>query len=398
MEFGTSNAVALRAVAEVTFGTTPASPALDAIRFTSESLNFSSNFTTSQEIRSDRMTPDTIQTEASAAGDINGELSYGTYDSLMEAGLFSTWATTGTTVAAATDIAIVKTAGPPNTYKLTASVTDFTAQAWVVGQMVKVTGFTTAGTFWAQIVEITDASNLVIYPLTDVASEVAGDSVTITPLNYLRNGTTKKSFTIQKAFTDLTTPEFWNFTGCRIGGIEFDLATNAILNTKFSVMALSAAMTTAQFGSATINAANTNDVMNAVDNVAAIAFDGDPGATAYYFSKLTIKLDNKLRGQSAIGTLGYVGVEPGRLSSTGSIELYFQDSTHYDKFKAATAFALSFMVEDAAGNSYIFTLPRCKFTKMEIVAGGLDQDIMAKADFEALVNSAGTYQVQISRS
>lgn len=396
-DFGTSNRVALRRVAETTWGTTPATPTLIPIRFTSESLNYNADFVTSEEIRSDRMTPDTVQVASKAAGDIMGEWSYGSYDDLIEAALFSSWAATGSAVSAATDIAITKTAGTPNTYVLGSTTTDFTAQSWVVGQFIKVAGFAVAGTFWAEIASIDSASQVTIYPLTDVASEAAGASVTITPANYVRNGITASSFTIQKAFTDLAVPEYWQFTGARISTWDLELATGSILKTTFGVMAKDAQMTSTQVSGATVSTASTTSVLNAVDNIASIVFDGDPGGSTYYFNNLSIKLDNSLRGQEAVGTLGLIGVVGGRVKLTGSVELYFADSTLFDKFRAATTFSLSFLAQDAAGNSYVVTIPRAKYTKMEIVAGGTDQDIFAKADFEGIINSAGTYQYQISR-
>lgn len=394
-DFGTSNRVALRQVAESTWGTTPATPSLDAVRFTSEGLNYNADFITSEEIRADRMTPDTIQVSSQAGGDINGEWSYATYDAFIAAAMYGTWASTGTPQTAAT-LAIVKVGGTPNTWSITDSGSALDGNSWVVGQFVKVAGFATAGTFFAEILTIT-AGEVTIAPLTDVASEAAGDSVTVTPMDFVRNGVTKSSFTIQKAFTDLATPELWNFTGSRISTWNLELATGSILTTAFGVLAKDAEMTETQFAGATVNSANTNTVLNAVDNVAAIVFDGDPGGSTYYFNSLSVNLDNALRGQEAVGTLGLIGVEAGRLSLTGSIELYFENSALFDKFRAATAFNLSFLAQDAAGNSYIVTIPRAKYTSMEIVAGGNDQDIFASAQFEGIINAAGTYQYQISR-
>lgn len=394
--FGTSNRVALRQVAESTWGITPATPTLAAIRFTSESLNYNADFITSEEIRSDRMTPDTIQVSSQAGGDINGEWSYASYDEFIASALYSTWVTTGSALGPVTDVAIVKTGGTPNTWTLTQVAAALASQSWVVGQFVKVEGFSTAGTFYAEITSIA-AGTLGIAPLTDVASEAAGDSVTITPMNFVRNGTTKSSFTIQKAFTDLSTPELWNFTGARISTWNLELGTGAILNTTFGILAKDANMTETQFSGASIGTANTNTVLNAVDNIAAIVFDGDPGGSTYYFNSLSINLDNALRGQEAVGTLGLIGVEAGRLSLTGNVELYFENSSLFDKFRAATAFSLSFLAQDTAGNAYIVTIPRAKYTSMEIVAGGNDQDIFASAQFEGIINAAGTYQYQISR-
>ena len=172
-DFGTSNRVALRQVAEVTWGTIPATPTFEAIRFTSESLNYNADFITSEEIRSDRMTPDTIQVSSQAGGDINGEWSYATYDEFIAAAMYGAWATTATEETAQTDISITKTPGTPNTWTLdSAALADFSDNSFVVGQFIKVGGFTTAGTFYAEVTSIA-ALSLGINPLTDVASEIA---------------------------------------------------------------------------------------------------------------------------------------------------------------------------------------------------------------------------------
>jgi len=397
MSFATANRVALKYIAEVTENVTPTSPNLQSQRFTSESLNNNSDFVTSQEIRADRMTPDTVQTSLSAGGDISGELSYSTYDDFIEGAMFSDWVTTGSAVGPAVDIAVTKTSGTPNTWVLVNSAaTDWTTMSLAVGQFVEVAGFAVAGTFYAEIVSV-DATTLAIKPLTDVASEAEGDAVTVTPLNYIRNGTTNKSFTIQKSFEDLNTVEYWNFTGTKIGSWSLDFSTGAILNTVFSLLARDGVMTETQFAGSSITGATTTGVMNAVNDVTAVTFDGDPGAASFSFNSLSLAMNNALRGQEAIGTLGFIGVVPGRIQITGDIELYFENSTLFDNFRAATAFQLTLMVQDSEGNAYIIVLPRCKYTSMEIVAGGLDTDIFASASLEALINVAGTYQIQVSR-
>jgi len=397
MVFAISNQVSIKYVEEVTLGTTPGTPTLQEVRFTEEDMNFNVDFITSDEIRADRMVPDTVQVAASADGSISGELSYASYDDWLEGALFSDWVTTATAEGAQTDISITKTGGTPNTWTIdSAALADFTDNGFLVGMYIKVTGFSVAGTFWAKITSIATLS-LGIEPTTDIATEAAGDSVTVTPLEHLRNGVTRHSYTIQKGFTDLTAPEYLNFTGCVVDTLSFTIEAGSILTAEFGFIGTGAAMTETQFAGSSTNAANTNDVMNAVGNVAAIVFDGDPGANTLYFQSLEIELDNAVRGQEAVGTLGFVGVVPGRMSITGSIELYFEDSTLYDQFVAATAFTLDFMVADAAGNRYIVTIPRAKYTSMEIVAGGLDEDVFVSAEFEGIIDSTATYQFQLSR-
>ena len=234
--FATSNRTDVRYVSETVFGTTPATPALAAVRYTGESLNFNIKNTKSAEIRSDRMTTDLVQVQADASGDINFELSYTSFDDFIEAALCGTW-TTGV----------------------------------------------------------------------------------------LKNGTTLRSFTIQKHFQDATTPFYMNYTGCRVGGMDMDFQTGQILTGKFSFMGLGAAATTTQFTGATTPAATTTDVMNAVSNLVEIDDNGIPSTS--FFNKLTLSLNNNLRAQRAIGHLPNVGIALGTLDVTGSIELYLEDKT-----------------------------------------------------------------------
>jgi hypothetical protein len=93
MTIGTSNRTAIRYIAEVTPGTTPATPALKELRFTGESLGKNITNVKSNEIRSDRNISGLIPTDVEIGGDINGEMSYGTYDDFIEAALATTWAT-----------------------------------------------------------------------------------------------------------------------------------------------------------------------------------------------------------------------------------------------------------------------------------------------------------------
>lgn len=86
-----SNLARILIIPESSFGVTPTTGDSQELRFTGESLKFGITTETSQEIRSDRQIADLIQTGAESSGDVNFELSYGTYDDLLEAALGGTW-------------------------------------------------------------------------------------------------------------------------------------------------------------------------------------------------------------------------------------------------------------------------------------------------------------------
>lgn len=307
MSNATSNRTAVRYVAESAFGTTPASPALKTFRYTGESLNYGIRNIKSQEIRADRRTIDLVQVQSETTGDLNFELSYGSFDDLIEAALGGTW-----------------------------------------------------------------------------TSDV------------LKDGTVLRSFTVQKHFQDATTPFFMNYTGVRIGGLDMNFQTGSILTGKFSAMGLAAASTTSQFASATTPAASTTEVLNAVSNLTAIEEDGVTSTN--FFNKLSLSLNNNLRGQRAIGHLPNIGIALGSIDLTGAIEIYLQDKSMIDRYLAGTYFSLQFTLADSVPNTYDVLLPKVKFETGQAVSGGLDQDVMLTGTVRAIYDTTEDCMIKITRT
>lgn len=88
-------------VLETVYGQTPANPAFKALRHTSTSLGLSRETLTSEELRDDRMIPDVRGGAQQIGGDIEFELSYGSFDDILEAVLCGTWGAAGAGGAAA---------------------------------------------------------------------------------------------------------------------------------------------------------------------------------------------------------------------------------------------------------------------------------------------------------
>ncbi|MCE6993054.1 phage tail tube protein [Dyadobacter sp. CY323] len=88
-----SSQTRLSYIAEVTYGVTPATPVFKNARMTGESLAPSIQYVSSNEIRADRNVSDMTRVGQEAGGDINFELSYGSFDDLLEGLMYSTWAT-----------------------------------------------------------------------------------------------------------------------------------------------------------------------------------------------------------------------------------------------------------------------------------------------------------------
>lgn len=85
-EAGTSTSWAAATLAGGAAGTP-----LQQIRYTGESINYNIENTQSEELRPDRVETDLVQTSASGGGDINIELSYGTFKDFLASVLCSHW-------------------------------------------------------------------------------------------------------------------------------------------------------------------------------------------------------------------------------------------------------------------------------------------------------------------
>lgn len=380
----TSSSV-LRYVKETTLGTTPAS-ALKVVRQTSNDLVRSQSYTTSQEIQSDRNIRDNILTDMEVTGSVPFELSFADFDDFFEAALFNTFSTA--VAISATDIAAASTGN-----KYTSTTTNFTTANIVVGQWLKIAGFTNAANNgFAKVTSLT-ATELVISNLT-LVNESATPTITMSGQR-LRNGTTLQSFSLENEFTDIT--QFINFKGMCVNSMNLSFEVGNILNGTFDFIGMTSARATTTIGTGAHIASSTNDVMNAVSDISNIRENGSLLSTSgIYVLSASLLLENGLRGQKALGNLGNVGIGTGRCNVTGELQVYFKDGALYDKFINDTASSVDLRVTDGT-NSYIFTIPKIKFTNGTVSVGGVDQDIVLPLAFQGIYDSTTACSIQIDK-
>lgn len=220
-------------------------------------------------------------------------------------------------------------------------------------------------------------------------------SAPVANLSSIKNGVVNNSYTIQKHFQDLDTPVFQNFRGCKVGSMNLSFSNGSILTGSFSVMGFDSTVGTSQVAGATIVAAPSTSVMNAVTNLVNIEEDGV--ASTMVIKDMTLELTNNLRPQDAIGTLGHIGIALGKCEVKGTLTAYFKDLVQYNKFINNTNFSLGFRCQDATGDYYEFTLPKCKFESATIVSGGSDQDIMIEGSYRAIYDSTALATIVCER-
>jgi hypothetical protein len=395
---GDANRSQLAYVAESTWGTTPGTATLQILRFTDESLAFNIDNIQSNEIRSDRQTTDLIQTGAECGGGISFELSYGAYDDLLIGALW-TAAWEGVAATATATITSGATAGnldftlnsTNNTIILGSSVT----HQILAGQWIELNGSAADDGYHFVTGVSTNTLTLLTTPgitTGEVLDET--DAATIKG-SRLRNGTTEKPYSIERYHADKT--QYFGFTGMVPNNLTINAAANSILTGSLDFLGKDATRAGTSIGS-TYTAASTADVMNAVSNVGQIMEGATLAAlTGVFIQELTFTLNNNVRGQDAIGTLGNADVGVGTAEVTGTLNTYFENGNLYDKYLAGTETGLSFKVEDSAGNAFIFTFPRVKFQSDTVNVGGLNSDVMENLTWQAIRHATYGYTIAIDR-
>jgi uncharacterized protein YceK len=395
MPTASSNRVALRYILEDTYGTVPAAGNPNDLRITGESLAFAIQTDSSKEIRSDRQVTDLVQVGASASGGVNFEMSYKEFDTLLQAAFMDTWDVYGTNgVGAPLALTIDSTAGT-----LTAGAAPTGVDLWTdiaVGQFILLRAPSDAAD--GAILRVASRTSTVITvaaatPIPGTGSRAAVAGCTIAT-SRLVNGATQRSFSIEKAMLDVG--QFFMYRGMNASKLSMTFQSGSIVTGNFDFMGKDSLRDSVTGLPGSPIASATYDIVNAVTGVGNILENGSP-LSGTFIKSLKLDLDNKLRGQDAIGILGMAGIAPGTLAVSGEMEVYLADGAMYDKFVNNTASSVIWTMKDAAGNGYAITLPKIKYSDAKVQAGGLDQDVMLSMPFTALMDATTSKTILLDR-
>ena len=279
-------------------------------------------------------------------------------------------------------------------YQSAANV-NWTQQGLVVGQWVRVSGFATAANNGYAEVTAIAATTLTVVGLTIVDEAAGALTITVSPCDFIKNGTTENSFYVERAHQDVT--QFFQFAGMVPNTMSMTASANSVMTGNYDFVGKAATLIQATAGTGSNTASATTSVMNAVSNVGQILING-VAVTSCLMQEVSFTVNNNVRGLSSIGELGFCDVGVGSAEITGTINAYFKDETFYDLYLASTAFTLSFKVADSAGNTYVVSFGNCKLESDALNSGGLNTDIVENMGFRAILDSTVTNcQIQISR-
>ena len=207
------------------------------------------------------------------------------------------------------------------------------------------------------------------------------------------NGTTQKSFQIQKKQSNGTNSVFELYAGMIVDEFNLDLKAKDKITCNLNFIGKDGTISNIETG--TTNAAPTEEIMDASNGFTLSSMLVSP-TPCLMSLKLAIK--NNLREQPCAGQVALKGVGAGRCLVTGSAEVYFENKSLMDLYLAGTGGGISFTIGSVTGKKYTFYMPSVKIMNAEHVSGGNDQDIMLSFDYQAIYNSTLGGEIQLTRA
>lgn len=212
--------------------------------------------------------------------------------------------------------------------------------------------------------------------------------------NVLKNGSVRRSFTVEETLELGATDSFSRFTGAVLGSANLSLTAREKAALTFDWLAQKETLATAIVAGATYAAPNTKGVMTASKSVAAFTVAGGTPRVR----SLTIAMANNLRERPEVGTVysGEFGI--GRCDVTGTIEAYFESNDLYQSVLDHGSGALSFTIGDVTAEKYTILLPKIRFGDGERRIGGNNDDVMVSIPFRAILDDTEACSIKITRA
>lgn len=385
MTQATGIAKQLRYKKESTWGAAPGASGAQLLRRMTSNLALVKDAYQSNEIRSDFQRADFRHGTRRVEGDLNGELSAGTYKDLFAAvcrQAFQTAASTG----AQTNI--TATVAAPQFVRGAGS---FLTDGFKIGDVVRWTG-------WASPATANNTRNFLITALTAtqmtgvfldgtaVAAKAAGDSVTGTVAGKKTwapaSGHTDDSFAIEHWHSDVSQSEL--FLGCKIQQMTFNLPATGMATLATRVMGKDiTAAGSAYYTSPTAETAT--GVMAAVNGALYVA-----GTKIAFVTGGALTINGNMSAEPVVGSNVYPDIFEGRIIVNGQLTAFFEDGTLRDNFinEDEISLILALTANNQAAADFIsIVLPRLKLGSANKDDG--EKGLVQTLSFEALYNSSG---------
>lgn len=359
-------------------------------RFVSEALSGTPDTVESQQIRVDRQSSGQVVTGLTVGGALNFELAKeSAIDTMFESALYDSFVSTAAVVVGLTLDATAKT--------ITRAGGSFLSEGIVVGDFIIPQGVTAE-----------NVGPLIVLDVTALVITYQGPTgmTNDTPTGYqladkLTVGTTKNSFSMEKAFLDLTTKGI-KYNGMIVSEMELNIAYGELATGSFTYQgngyeAVDAAADFLTYQREIVDPATSGSMNGSIDMPFLVtSADGTLGDDAFCIQSVSMNLNNNLTPETCIGKAAPNDYSEGTSQVGISMSAYLKDETWQLLGKKLTqeSFGLGFLVKNTGG-WYGFYMPAIQVSFDDPASAGANQDIILEMEGTAKVGDNGEKAIYI---
>lgn len=207
--------------------------------------------------------------------------------------------------------------------------------------------------------------------------------------NDLKAGTTRRSFTFERYFSDIT--RFRRTTGAEINSLSLECPASGIVKGSFGVVGKDDSGAGTAISGATYTDDSETQPMDSLTGDITIN-----GVSSSVITGIKFQLQNGIENKPVVGQTTKIRGSAGRSVLTGEVTAFYSNDDLLDAFDGESEVAIVFTLTDSL-NTYTFTLPKIKFTGGKPEVGG-EREISITLPFQAIYDAASESQIVINRN
>lgn len=208
----------------------------------------------------------------------------------------------------------------------------------------------------------------------------------------LKAGTTRRSFTFERKFGDLATPEYHRYTGCEVNTMALSVSPNSMVSVTFGLIGKDLALATTQVASSVYSADLGNSPFDSFTG--SITEGGSAIATV---TQIDLSLENGIEAMFAVGSQTTLRPSIGKSRVTGTLTTYFESKALYEKFINETASSIALTLTDVDGNDYLIEIGNVKYNSGQPDVSG-EGSVTIAMEFVGLYDATDASNIVITRT
>lgn len=289
--------------------------------------------------------------------------------------------------------------------RLQSTLLDMTTLGLTPGQWLKIGGSDAASKFdtaennvFIRVQSVTTTTIVIdVVPSGWADDSGAGKDIKLFVSDYIINGNTEKSFSIEREFDQHDPKTYQVFTGMRLDTFNIALPTKERMEIELGFQGLKGDVSITRTPGVTELPLTREPIFNTSGNFRSLSLDGSEVTGPNFITESSININNNMRRQDAVGTEFSVGIASGNYTLTGDISTYFSNADILLKAARNGTFSYDMRIEDSKKQSLLFDMPSIEFSLSDVDVSAVNTDSILNGEYQALSKNDFGWTLLIAR-